>query len=268
MGGLITIRDLKSVGRVGNQLFLYCFAKGYARAINCDLEVGDWIGRKIFMEANEPLPSRELPQTTMDTDPHNELGYFFGRKDIDIKSFCQHQKFLDFYSRADVRRWLKVKPEFEAYAPHDAVYSACHLRRGDYVTDPKLRQLYCEVSERSYDRAIKQFEIPDPVFKVTEGWRPTYHELDQRGLAWLPDWLFLRNATYLLRGNSSFSVFASWCGNGTTYSPIIGSKVGLQDCEFVEGNHEQTANFRNQSSLRLNDALCDGSGMTNNNSQR
>lgn len=249
---LITVRDLKSVGRFGNQCFLYCAAKGYARAMKCDLEVGPWIGRDIFVNATEPLPSRELPQTVSDADPSQPIGYWFGQREIDIRSYCQHQKYIDMYSRADVREWLKLKPELEAYAPADAVYSAAHLRKGDYVSDPYLRQRYCEVSEESYDRAAKQFNIPLPLFKVTEGWRPPYAELEKRGLGFLPDWLFLRNASHLLRGNSSFSVFAAWCGHGKVYSPVVGGLAGKHTVPFVEGNHECTAGqFANQSSLHL-----------------
>lgn len=248
---MITVRDLNNVGRFGNQLFTYVFAKAYAERMNCELQVGNWIGRQIFTNANEPLVTVRLPQIEPETNG-KPLGYFFGQQNIDIKIYAQHQKYLDFYSRSQVQKWLAIKPEFDCYAIDEPVYSAAHLRRGDYVNNPWMRTKYCEVSETSYNVAIKKFSIPSPLFKVFEGWRPPFQELDKRGLGFLPDFLALRNATHLLRGNSSFSVWASWLGNGKTYSPIVGTKAGLNDCEFVEGNWPCTAGqFSNQSDLHL-----------------
>lgn len=248
---LITVRDLGRIGRFGNQLFLYCFAKGYAEHMGCELQVGDWIGRGIFENANEPMVSRELPQTEVENESSKPLGYFFGQKDIDVKVFAQHQCYLEFFTREKVKQWLKVKPEFNPYLPDKKPYSAAHLRRGDYLA-PWHRNQYCEVSDWSYDVAVKEFKIPHHLFKISEGWRKPFPELDARGMGWLPDFLLLRDADYLLRGNSSFSVWASWLGNGKTYSPVVGDKAGLQNVPFVEGNHPCTAGqFSNQSDLHL-----------------
>lgn len=250
---VITVRDLGNMGRAGNAMFLYVFAKAYSEAMGCDLQTSDWWGRKVFVHAHEPIVNVHLPQTEKDSESSKPLLYFNGQKNIDIKVFAQHQVYLDFYTREKAREWLRIKPEYERYGPDQSrAYSAAHLRRGDYVTDPWLRQHYCEVSDLSYDRAVEKFQIPQPLFKVFEGWRESSSELNEHGIGWLPDFLLLRGASHLLRGNSSFSVWAAWLGFGKVYSPAVGNRVGLQDVEFTEGNHENTAGgFRNQSDLYL-----------------
>jgi len=238
-------------------MFQWAFAKAYAKAMGCELQLPDWWGRKIFENANEPMISNLnacLPQTFLDTNPKYPLGYFVGTKDIDLRGFFQHEVFIKHYSRADLRDWFKLKPQYEEYAPilDQPPYSAKHLRRGDYVSHPVYSQHYCVVSEASYDRAVVQFNIPQPVIRVFEGCAETPVELREDGLDWLPDFLVLRGAAHLLRANSSFSVFAGWLGNGKVYSPVVGSLVGEQTVPFVEGNHECTAGvFRNQSPLHL-----------------
>lgn len=256
---VITCRTLGGIGRFGNQLFLYVFCKAYAEKFGCELQTSDWIGRKIFANANEPLVSpslKELPQTLLDSDAVNRglaMDRFFGRTDIDIRSYCQHQVYLDLYTRKQCREWLKLKPEYEAWAtPHNN--TVAHIRRGDFVDNLSFSRWYCEVSEQSYEDAMEQFKIPRPMVKVQEGWRPPPDNVPPE-LSWLPDFLFMRDAPYLLRANSTFSFWAGVLGNGKVYSPLVEDKAGLWDVVFVEGNHACTAGkFRNQSDLQLKES--------------
>lgn len=253
MGGVITCRNLHSIGRIGNQLFLYAFAKGYAERMGCELQIpAGWWGRKVFANINEPPIRANCPQTALEGKSKRPLGYFFGQKNIDIFVYGQHQLYLDFYTQSKVRQWFQFKPSFEAHAPKGPSYSAIHVRRGDYETHPLFRKRYCVVSARSYAIAIGQFSIPSPVYCVQEGWRLPLTNLSAQGLAWLEDFLFLRDAQCLLRANSTFSVWAGWLGKGKVYSPVVGDKVGVQDVPFVEGNHSNTAGiFPTQSDLHL-----------------
>lgn len=236
---LVTVRDISQVGRFGNQLFLYVFAKAYALAHGCDLEVGTWIGRDVFKDANEPKPSRILPQTQLDSKDPKRLGYFFGKKDIDIFVYGQHQCYLDYYTRKQVREWLAIQPR-HIWADNHHVPCVAHLRRGDYLT--KYAEFYCLVMEKSYTRAVKQFQLPEPVYLSDE--RPPK--------LWLEDFLTMRDADVLLRANSSFSWWAGTLGYGTVYSPVVGAKSGWQDVPFIESNHPCTAGrFANQSDLVL-----------------
>lgn len=249
---LITVRNLTGIGRAGNQLFLYCFAKGYAHAMGCDLHVPDWWGRKVFVNANEPLCGKELPQTENEAFSKKPLGYFFGQRDIDVNVFAQHQCYVDYFTRRQAREWLKIKPEFDNDTPAltKAGYSAAHLRHGDYLTEPWIIKNYCQISELSYLKAIQQFKVPEPVLFVHEGWRK--QPLGTHGLDWWSDFLLLKNAKHLLRANSTFSWWASVLGNGTTYAPLVGALAGPNDVIFTEGNWPCTAGkFKNQSDLRL-----------------
>lgn len=253
--GVITIRNLHTVGRAGNQLFLYAFAKGYALAHGCELQVPkEWWGRRLFYIEDPPLKAI-LPQTELDSKSKKPIGYFFGRTNIDIFAYAQHQAYLDFYTRADVKKWFRIRPEFEQPSfEHSGPYTACHIRRGDYVEHPLFRQRYAAVSVSSYHRALSHIKHHEPMVMVREGWQIPPIAMTECGFAWVPDFLTLRNADVLLRANSSFSVWAGWLGNGRVYSPLVENKVGLQDVDFVEGNHANTAGvFPNQSTLHLNE---------------
>ena len=252
MPGVITVPFLHKQ-RFGNACFIFCFAKGYAEAMGAELQVPEWFGEKIFVNATEPRMKVNLRWTELDAISKLPIGYFFGQTDIAIRAYCQHQDYLDYYTRAKAREWLKLKPEFEAYAPKmGQPYSAAHVRRGDYVHDPFVSANYCQVSDESYERAIEEHNIPEPIYRVQEGARTPPPELVAQGLSWLPDFLLLRDATHLLRANSSFSWWAGTLGHGKVYSPVVEDKVGLQHVEFVEGNHPCTAGrFKNQSDLWL-----------------
>jgi len=249
---LITIRNLPYIGGAGNQLHLYVFSKAYALAHGCELQVPPWWGREVFLNATEPSVTNLLNPTQSDADG-GKLGYFFGQKDIDINVYAQHQVYIDFYTRKQCREWLTLKPEYERYAPSKCLaYSAAHLRRGDYVTDPNTHSRYCVVAESSYRRAVKQFNIPQPIFDIFDNWMAPADEALRRGFAFLSDFLFLRDAAYLLRANSTFSWWASTLGHGKTYSPLVEKRIGWNEVEFTEGNHPCTAGcFSNQSDLHL-----------------
>lgn len=261
MPGVITMQMLGSRGRTGNAFFQYAFLRGYAQAIGADIQTPDWWGRKVFpLAASDPLIDRDLPPTMCDSLTSQRgvpMTYFFGRTDIDLVGYYQHQQFIDFYTRKQVRDWFKLRCELDFYSPRDSGctagggYSAKHLRRGDYETPP-FNKLYATVSDESYDKAVKQFNIPAPIIPVFDGsFLPTQHLVDL-GVPWLYDWLTLRDADHLLRANSSFSWWAGACGHGKVYSPVVDNLVGPQTVPFVEGNHPNLAGiFPNQSQLFL-----------------
>jgi len=221
--------------------------------MGAELQVPPWIGQKLFANATEPPITQNFRWTELDSISKMPVDYWFGTVNVAVRAYCQNQLHINFFSRAKAKEWLKLKPEFEAYAPASGQsYSAAHVRRGDYVTDPFIAANYCQVSDESYERAIERWDIPEPILRVQEGARPVPPELEAQGLGFLPDFLLLRDATHLLRANSSFSVWASWLGNAKTYAPVVEDKVGLQHVEFQEGNWPNTAaRFKNQSNLFL-----------------
>jgi len=243
-------------------MFQYAFAKGYAVAMDCVLHTPDWWGRKVFLEAEkDPFIEQDLPKTHCDSAAHSlkhPLAYFFGKKGIDLSGYFQHQVFLNLYTRKQILEWFKIKPEWEEMFSKFGIdinkpdYSAMHLRRGDYTSDPTFQKLYCTVSEQSYEKAKNKFNIPKPVIVVYDGWKAPVDNLKSTGLEWLMDFLTLKNASHLLRSNSTFSWWAAALGSGKVYSPIVGKLVGLQDVEFTVGNWPNTAGiFPNQSDLYI-----------------
>lgn len=231
---------------------LYCFLKGYARRYGYELQTSNWIGKVILANTNEPPISQHFPQTELDSHTRRPMDRYFGAHSIDIRVYAQHQIYIDgFYTQADVRNWLKLKPEFETYALKERPITVAHIRRGDIVDNESFSKYYCAVSEESYDQAVEHFNIPKPVLKVFEGWKTPPPELPA-SLNWIEDFLLMRDAQYLLRGNSTFSLVAGWLGSGTVYSPRVDDKVGWQTVPFELGNHCNTAGkFHNQSELFL-----------------
>ena len=60
----VQVSCLGGMGRFGNQLFQYAFAKSYADKYNCILEIpSDWIGWKIF-ELEDSVIEKKLPKVT------------------------------------------------------------------------------------------------------------------------------------------------------------------------------------------------------------
>lgn len=106
-----------------------------------------------------------------------------------------------------------------------------HRRVGDYVG-----YSFPYVSEFSYYAAAKKFDLPSPVIITEEN--PTRVASLGGELAFLPDFYLLTKTPVLLRGNSSFSWWASVLNHGITYSPVIdGLGAGEHNVDFVLGNH-------------------------------
>ena len=239
----MTVRDLGKIGRIGNQLFLYAFAKGYAAAHHCELQVGPWFGQEVFVNATESAPVKQFQQTPLDSHTRKPFD-FLGKTNIDLFVYGQHQRFIDYYTRAQVREWLKLKPEWEVFGPDSHVPCVAHIRRGDYVS--KYSNCYCLIPESSYERAVEKFKLPKPTYVSDEAYPPKH---------WLSDFLLMRDADHLIRANSSFSWWAATLGHGRVFAPIVGDKVGWNDVEFVESNHPSTAGkFGNQSDLWLRES--------------
>lgn len=238
-------------GRFGNSLSIYCWLKGYARSIGAELRVpSDWVGRKIFTIPEGSIDSAPPSTRDLDKDMKEKWEGITG----DLFSFGQHQRFIDFYSRTDAKRWLKIRPEWMDYEKElmnefPPSYSVAHLRRGDYTRPPAFYR-YCCVTEKSYKDAIAKFGIPEPILWVQDGWRKSKIEASDIG-PFFDDFLITKNAKNLLRSNSTFAWWAAVLGNAKVYSPVVGKKVGWSDCEFLEANWPQTAQFDNQSDLRL-----------------
>lgn len=219
--------------RAGNQLFQYMHARAYAERVGAELQTDPWWGQRVF-GLTEKRIGKELP---LRADMAFET--WDGEKDIEISGWCLHQKCL-LYSREDAKRWLRFTEEIArllAFVPHDEV--ACHLRWGDFQTDPK----FIAVSHASYEQAVARF-VPDftgrPVLVCA--WEPLRStKLDYLDLGWLPDFVRMMRGRHLFRANSTFSWWAAVLGEAErVFAPQLNGIAPLAGCfqnvPFVAGN--------------------------------
>lgn len=217
------------LGRFGNTMFQYAYAKAYAERYDCQFQCDPgWIGYKIFQLQDQPISDPNLPRRT-------EITATPGESNICFHTYAMQQKCV-LYSTAKLREWFKFRPEIlEISHSHAVPMIAAHRRVGDMSGYG-----YPICSLASYGNAAYKlgYNPSDQVF-VTEEDPAT----DPRSDSWapfLPDFLRLTLAPVIFRGNSSFSWWAAAIGyHRKIYSPIINGLVGgvaEHDVEFVEGN--------------------------------
>lgn len=210
------------IGRFGNQMFQYAFARAYALENNMGLTTNRWVGEEIF----------DLPN-------HSGKG-----EQLYPQGYHQDQASL-IYTRKQVKEWFEFKPEVEEkldWVPRIPIVA--HRRTGDY------KELgYVVVSEDSYLVAHRELGITDH-FLMLNNESPFFVDGTPDFLC---DFYTMMNAKILLRGNSTFSWWAATLGNSKVYSPVIDGLEGgkEQDCKFVEGNHPKFANLPMCTDLHL-----------------
>ncbi len=140
---------LGELGRWGNQLIQYCFARAYAEKYGAILEVPNWIGTEVF-DLNDAPISDPLPRTKSDAIP-------WGKTNIDLFGFFQNSECLAILSKRKFRSYLPFKKQWLEMFPKTGPYIAAHLRRGDYLSTYSYK--YCIVSEKSYFDACRKFGL-------------------------------------------------------------------------------------------------------------
>jgi hypothetical protein len=237
--------------RFGNTCFQYANARAYAERHGCELHTTPWVGDKIFDLDSKPLTDGDanLPKRA-DLD----IRQWDGETNIEITGWCLNQDSL-IYSRADLRRWLKFKPEVMAAMDKvPRVPIACHLRHGDFLG----LEGFVAISRASYVRAVQQAHLdPKDITWVSEETAHHVPELDEAGIGFMADFAVMMWADVLFRANSSYSWWASSLGlNRATFSPdLAGIATGQavpQEVPFVAGNHCAISRFHpNCSDLHL-----------------
>jgi hypothetical protein len=212
------------IGRLGNLLFIYAYARAYCEQNGYELCLPPWIGEKVFNipEANRTPADKcdlELPEDTY-----------------------QRQESL-IYTRRQVREWFTFKPEIlDRLKQLGGGYGIFNRRFGnDY-------RGFVIVSLGSYFDAAVKFGFREQMFsfEVESDEAPTRldtfdGDMNSSGLctSWvaIPSFYHLMTTSVLFRANSTFSWWAATLSDGRVFSPIIkGKSAGEQDCEFVEGN--------------------------------
>lgn len=217
---------LQHLGRFGNQLFGYAFARAYAEKHGFELQTDPWIGERVFNISHPRIAepdklTKRCENTLID-----------GEGDVMLRSYFQQQKCL-IYRKCDCQKWFKFSNDIH-HAMEWGIHcpeTVAHRRAGDYTG-----YKYPTVSVKSYERAREEYGL-DELHMVTEESPMVVKEL--RGeLSHIPDFYTMVKAETLLRGNSSFSWWAATIGECEVYSPVMTNAIGGQDndCLFVEGN--------------------------------
>ncbi len=210
------------IGRFGNCMFQYAYARALSEQRGWDLTTSDWIGQEIF----------DLPN-------HSPAS---GADEILPTNYCQDQQSL-IYTRSDTRDWFKLKPDvlerLKGFESHGQVLA--HRRTGDYMSLG-----YVVVSWESYYDAARK-----------AGYEIDQFQFEEKSLlentSFVVDFYSMMTCSVLFRGNSSFSWWAATLGNAKVYSPVIEGLEGgkEQDCKFVEGNWPRFANLPFVTDLHL-----------------
>ena len=235
---------LQFLGRFGNCLFQYSFARAYAEKHGLQLQTDPWIGQKIF-DLNDP------PISPLLQDKRDENTLVDGEHNFILRSYCQQQKCL-IYTQEQAKRWFKFRPvidsELKSRVPREGNLVG-HRRVGDYAGYG-----YPVVSLQSYiNHCENVLGIPErELVMVTEESAYTLTDFPT-DLAFLPDFYRLCRAHILLRGNSTFSWWAAVLGNSIVYSPLIHGKPGgiEHDCQFTYGHWPRLANLEFTTDLVL-----------------
>lgn len=230
------------IGRFGNQLFQYAYARAFAEQNGHELRTTPWIGESIF---------------TLGGVTHGRPD---GTEPVIAGGYHQDQASL-IYSRADCRRWFKIKPDLEntlRWTDGAPRWPHAHFRRGDY-----REAGYPVIGRGSVDQAVAEHMFPGDLRKnmvpgreyiaVSDEFPQENPELPPE-LSFLPDFYRLMRAPVLFRGNSSFSWWAATLGHGKVFAPIItGFAGGVEhdNIPYVEGNWPRLAELPDITDLHL-----------------
>lgn len=215
------------IGRFGNKMFQWAYAKALSESLGCDLVTPPWEGNHIF----------GIPETRARRGDDMEIG-----------EYRQNQKDL-IYTRQQVRQWFTIRQELIDVT--EIVWSKqpevmAHRRVGDYIGYG-----YPVVSAESYESAI--FGRGYEAFGVVSDESPKSCAGISGNLAFIPDFISLMKAKVLFRGNSTFSWWAATLSDAEIFSPVIDDLEGGREhfVTFVAGNHPKFCNLPSITDLHL-----------------
>lgn len=234
---------LRNLGRFGNRMFRYAFARALCEQNGWALRTEPWEGEAVF---------------TLDGAVHARPD---GSEDIVIDGYCQDQASL-IYSRADCRRWFQIKQSVLArLVDHSTYWPHAHFRRGDYAGAG-----YPLISRKAVDAAVAEHQFPGELRKnmlpgreyiAVSDEHPTTDPEFTGELAFLPDFYRLMRAPVLYRANSSFSYWAAVLGRGKVFSPVITGLTGgveHDNVPYVAGNHPRLCELEFVTDLHLRES--------------
>lgn len=236
------------LGRFGNNLFGYAFARGYCERHGLELYTDPWLGEEIF---NISHPRFEGAMPRMEEDQIHE-----DRGDVSYRSYSQNQKCADFYTLAQCREWFTFKPEvLSALRSSLGIegmstrHPQAHLRRTDFAGYG-----YVLPSKNSYLKAAEKFGYDPECVEFVSDEFPSERPGFTGELSFLPDFYRLMRAPIIMRANSSFSFWAAAIGvHELILSPVIDGLAGGRehDVEFISGNHPRLSHHDFVTEIRI-----------------
>jgi|OM-RGC.v1.011994051 Glycosyl transferase family 11. len=210
----VTFSRLGRYGRLGNQMFQIASTIGIAAKNWCDFGFPQWInhtgGKNVQDYFKHPLP-------TVKQRKHRRLDVDFGYHDIiltentDLQGYLQSERYFEHCTDL-VRHYFEFKRKADPLPG-----CAIHIRRGDYQPEyynllgeeyylPAMERLGASRytvftdSPEQVDWIAKYADIRLPVDEV--------HDLQDYSL----------HESYII-GNSTYSWWAAWLGQGETMAP-------------------------------------------------
>lgn len=249
-------------GGLGNRMFEYAFARGYAERHGLQLRRETCILDKIFdIPEDPPADVANAPNRSAEN-----VHEWDGESGVTILGMGQHQRCLDYYSRAKVREWFRLRPNLEELVRDvPSMELVASVRQGDYayacnpmvLIDPQSyvdacdqhgldkHKIYWLHSELHY--RVPQIDVELPWMNLNDHEKGKLPGMGAR-LDFLPDLALMMRAKVVLRSNSTFAWWAATLGDARVFCPNldgIDAAAGLWDemrhpqkVPFVEGNHK------------------------------
>jgi len=231
---------------LGNQLFCYVVTRAIANRRNLDFSIlgGDTLANNIhsqcglyFMDLDLGVSSSEEDFSSVYNEREDRLyignsrhdcvhGCYVTGVDSDLLNVPDNtlimgnmqaeQYYLEY--KEQIKEWLKVKEEYECYDYSKEHLCILHLRCSDYLQFPEL------FLQKKYwvhgMKAMKKID-PDMEFMIITNDVKEANKI----LPGIPaynfdlakDYSILKNATYLLLSNSSFTYFPALCSETVKY---------------------------------------------------
>jgi tetratricopeptide (TPR) repeat protein len=216
-------------GRFGNQILQYGFLRIYAAEHDLDLEVPDWVGRRLF-DLDDPLPGPPLPRRS---ETAHDFAASLNREIADVCAgsdlegfFCYHTgrlaRFREQYRQAfhPGRHVRPLAAEVEArLRQRGRTVVALHLRRGDFGWGPfwiapvEWYRRWLSEAWSGFDGPVLYVatDAPELVQELAEFAPMTAADLPAPppGADFLTDFLVLAGADAVAISNSTFSFAAT-----------------------------------------------------------
>ncbi len=231
--------QVKFCGLFGNKCLTYATARSWAERFDAELQTEPWEGEVLFQDV-QPNPIRGghdlyvegcwFDQGSIDR-AHTVLVHCFMAvmSKTPVKDGLAGSQLFEF-SRSQLRRWFRFRPEFLYQSPYDKAF---HLR----YWDPHVSNACCpwyssttfpcaNISRESYTRAAEEFGYDPDEFEIVHDREPHTKLGVPKELMFAIDFQILQRSIAAFRANSSFSYLATAMGYGKVYSPLMSGVHG------------------------------------------